>query len=390
MKRSVLYIIMLLFIGMSPLCAESVKELQKQQRQLQQQLEQTDKMLRQTKKSETATVNKLTLLNNDIRTRKKLIRTINAEIGALNQEMVGLQAQKRTLQEELDACREDYARLIRETHYADMQQSPLLFLLSADDFRQMLRRIQYLQQFTAYRKEQVRKIESLQTDIDIQNQLLEQRRGDRAAALRTQEREHTKLSADERKQQTMLRNLKAKEKDLLAKQKQQQKQADALNRKIEEMINKQVKTTTTLTKEQKLIAGGFEANQGRLPWPIEKGYISGYFGKHQHPVHEHVVVENKGIYLQTVAGADARSIYEGEVTWCAQMNGNYAVIVQHGNYRSVYSPLKKIYVKQGDKIRAKQALGSIFTDSSEDNKTELYFQIYKDRSIVNPSLWLAQ
>ncbi len=390
MKRSVLYIIMLLFIGMSPLCAESVKELQKQQRQLQQQLEQTDKMLRQTKKSETATVNKLTLLNNDIRTRKKLIRTINAEIGALNQEMVGLQAQKRTLQEELDACREDYARLIRETHYADMQQSPLLFLLSADDFRQMLRRIQYLQQFTAYRKEQVRKIESLQTDIDIQNQLLEQRRGDRAAALRTQEREHAKLSADERKQQTMLRNLKTKEKDLLAKQKQQQKQADALNRKIEEMINKQVKTTTTLTKEQKLIAGGFEANQGRLPWPIEKGYISGYFGKHQHPVHEHVVVENKGIYLQTVAGADARSIYEGEVTWCAQMNGNYAVIVQHGNYRSVYSPLKKIYVKQGDKIRAKQALGSIFTDSSEDNKTELYFQIYKDRSIVNPSLWLAQ
>ncbi len=390
MKRSVLYIIMLLFIGMSPLCAESVKELQKQQRQLQQQLEQTDKMLRQTKKSETATVNKLTLLNNDIRTRKKLIRTINAEIGALNQEMVGLQAQKRTLQEELDACREDYARLIRETHYADMQQSPLLFLLSADDFRQMLRRIQYLQQFTAYRKEQVRKIESLQTDIDIQNQLLEQRRGDRAAALRTQEREHAKLSADERKQQTMLRNLKTKEKDLLAKQKQQQKQADALNRKIEEMINKQVKTTTTLTKEQKLIAGGFEANQGRLPWPIEKGYISGYFGKHQHPVHEHVVVENKGIYLQTVAGADARSIYEGEVTWCAQMNGNYAVIVQHGNYRSVYSPLKKIYVKQGDKVRAKQALGSIFTDSSEDNKTELYFQIYKDRSIVNPSLWLAQ
>lgn len=390
MKRSVRYIILLLFIGTFPLCAESVKELQKQQRQLQQQLEQTDKMLRQTKKSETATVNKLTLLNNDIRTRKKLIRTINAEIGALDREMVGLQAQKRTLQEELDVCREDYARLIRETHYADMQQSPLLFLLSADDFRQMLRRIQYLQQFTAYRKEQARKIESLQTDIDIQNQLLEQRRGDRAAALRTQEREHTKLSADERKQQTMLRNLKAKEKDLLAKQKQQQKQADALNRKIEEMINKQVKTTTTLTKEQKLIAGGFEANQGRLPWPIEKGYISGYFGKHQHPVHEHVVVENKGIYLQTVAGADARSIYEGEVTWCAQMNGNYAVIVQHGNYRSVYSPLKKIYVKQGDKVRAKQALGSIFTDSSEDNKTELYFQIYKDRSIVNPSLWLAQ
>ena len=373
-----------------PVSAESVKELQKKQRALQQQLEQTDKMLRQTKKTETATVNKLNLLNNDIRTRKKLITTINSEISALDKEMGGLRKQRQSLQEELEACKRDYANLIRETHYADMQQSPLLFLLSAENFQQMLRRIQYMQQFAAYRKEQVKKIESLQTDIDIQNDLLAQRRDDRATALKTQKREQDKLAKDERQQRTMLQSLKKQEKNLLAKQKKQQQQVDALNRKIEEMVAKQVRTTTTLTKEQKLIAGGFEANQGRLPWPVEKGYISGYFGKHQHPVHEHVTVDNKGIYLQTVQGADARAIYEGEVTWCAQMNGNYAVIVQHGNYRSVYSPLKKIYVKQGDKVKAKQSIGSIYTDTSEDNKTELYFQIYKDRSILNPSLWLAQ
>lgn len=388
MKRFLIYIVCVLMA--LPMSAESVKELQKKQRQLQQQLEQTDKMLRQTKKTETATVNKLNLLNNDIRTRKKLIGTINSEISALDKEMGGLRQQRQTLQEELEACKQDYAKLIRETHYADMQQSPLLFLLSAENFQQMLRRIQYMQQFASYRKEQVKKIEALQTDIDIQNDLLAQRRDDRATALKAQKREQEKLKVDERKQRQMLQNLKKQEKDLLAKQRKQQQQVDALNRKIEEMVSKQVRTTTTLTKEQKLIAGGFEANQGRLPWPVEKGYISGYFGRHQHPVHEHVMVDNKGIYLQTVQGADARAIYEGEVTWCAQMNGNYAVIVQHGNYRSVYSPLKKIYVKQGDKVKAKQAIGSIYTDASEDNKTELYFQIYKDRSILNPSLWLAQ
>ncbi len=388
MRRHLIYIMCALLA--LPVSAESVKELQKKQRALQQQLEQTDKMLRQTKKTETATVNKLNLLNNDIRTRKKLIATINSEISALDKEMGGLRKQRQSLQEELEACKRDYANLIRETHYADMQQSPLLFLLSAENFQQMLRRIQYMQQFAAYRKEQVKKIESLQTDIDIQNDLLAQRRDDRATALKTQKREQDKLAKDERQQRTMLQSLKKQEKNLLAKQKKQQQQVDALNRKIEEMVAKQVRTTTTLTKEQKLIAGGFEANQGRLPWPVEKGYISGYFGKHQHPVHEHVTVDNKGIYLQTVQGADARAIYEGEVTWCAQMNGNYAVIVQHGNYRSVYSPLKKIYVKQGDKVKAKQSIGSIYTDTSEDNKTELYFQIYKDRSILNPSLWLAQ
>lgn len=385
--RIILYILCLLTL---PVAAQNVKELQKQQRELQQQLEETAQMLKQTKQNETATENKLNLLNNDIKTRKKLIRNIQGEINALNGEMGTLRQKRFTLQKELEACKEDYARLVRETHYADMQQSPLLFLLSAENLQQLIRRVQYMQQFAAYRKEQVKRIESLQSDIDIQNTLLEERKQNRSTALQSQKREQDKLTRDERKQKDMLQSLKKKEKNLIAKQQEQQKKVDALNKQIEELIAKQVRTTTTLTKEQQLIAGGFEANQGRLPWPVEKGFISGYFGKHQHPVHEHVTINNKGIYLQTVAGANARAIYEGEVSSCAQINGNYAVIVQHGNYRTVYSPLKKIYVKQGDKVKAKQAIGEIVTDTSEDNKTELYFQIYKDRSIINPGLWLAQ
>lgn len=386
-KIVIIHIAFLLAISLS---AQSVKELQKQQRELQQQLEQTSHMLKQTKQSETATVNKLNLLNNDIKTRKKLIQNIQNEISGLNIEMKQLKGKRAELQEQLEECKADYAQMIRETHYADMQQSPLLFLLSSESFQQLSRRIRYMQQFAAYRKEQVRQIETLQAEIDQQNKLLEQRKDDRSAALKNQKREQNKLASDERKQKSMLQSLKKQEKELLAKQKAQQKKADALNKQIEELIAKQVRTTTTLTKEQKLIAGGFVANQGRMPWPVEKGYISGHFGKHKHPVHEHVTVDNKGIYLQTVNGANARAIYEGEVTWCAQMNGNYAVIIQHGNYRTVYSPLKSITVKQGDKVTAKQTIGTIYTDSNEDNKTELYFQLYKDRSILNPSLWLAQ
>ena len=388
MKKIItIHIALLLALTMS---AQGVKELQKQQRELQQQLEQTSNMLKQTQQNEKATVNKLNILNNDIKTRKKLINNIQSEISGLNVEMEQLRDKRSELQLELEACKAEYAHLVRETHYADLQQSPLLFLLSSDSFQQLTRRIQYMQQFAEYRKQQIKKIESIQAEIDEQNSQLEERKKDRSAALKNQKREQDKLSSDERKQKNMLESLKKKEKELLAKQKQQQKKADELNKKIEELIAKQVRTTTTLTKEQKLIAGGFEANQGRMPWPVEKGYISGHFGKHKHPVHEHVTVDNKGIYLQTVSGASARAIYEGEVTWCAQMNGNYAVIIQHGNYRSVYSPLKSIKVKQGDKVTAKQAIGTIYTDSNEDNKTELYFQLYKDRSILNPSLWLAQ
>ena len=162
------------------------------------------------------------------------------------------------------------------------------------------------------------------------------------------------MSIDQRKQQNMLSELKKKEKDLRQKQKKQQKAMDDLNKQIEDLIAKQVKDNKSLTKEQQLIAGGFEANIGRLPWPVEKGFISGKFGKHQHPIHANVTINNKGIYIQTTSGMQARAVFEGVVTWCAQMNGSYAVIIQHGNYRTVYSQLKSIKVKQGDKVKEKQ------------------------------------
>lgn len=379
----------MLVLALLPATAQNVQELQKQQKVLQKQLQETKEMLKQTKKDETATENKLNLLNEDINTRKELIVNIQDEITALDGEMTLLTQERDSLQVKLEEAKADYAKLIRETHYADMQQSPLLFLFSAKNFQQLIRRVQYMRQFAQYRKEQVNLILSLQAEIDDQNMQLAERKQTQSDALQLQEHEQEILTADQRKHESMLKELKKKEKDLIAKQKKQQKKVDELNKKIDELIAKQVKNSK-LTKEQQLIAGGFEANKGRLPWPIEKGFISGHFGKHQHPIHANVTINNKGIYLQTVSGAKARAVYEGEVTWCAQMNGSYAVIIQHGNYRSVYSQLKSICVKQGDKVQAKQVIGEIMTNTSEDNKTELYFQIYKDRTIVNPSEWLAK
>lgn len=383
------WMIIMLVWALLPATAQNVQELQKQQKVLQKQLQETKEMLKQTKKDETATENKLNLLNEDINTRKELIVNIQDEITALDGEMTLLTQERDSLQVKLEEAKADYAKLIRETHYADMQQSPLLFLFSAKNFQQLIRRVQYMRQFAQYRKEQVNLILSLQAEIDDQNMQLAERKQTQSDALQLQEHEQEILTADQRKHESMLKELKKKEKDLIAKQKKQQKKVDELNKKIDELIAKQVKNSK-LTKEQQLIAGGFEANKGRLPWPIEKGFISGHFGKHQHPIHANVTINNKGIYLQTVSGAKARAVYEGEVTWCAQMNGSYAVIIQHGNYRSVYSQLKSICVKQGDKVQAKQVIGEIMTNTSEDNKTELYFQIYKDRTIVNPSEWLAK
>ena len=384
MKRFLIGICILLPLLMS---AQSVKELQAEQQKLQQQMKETDQMLSQTKKNEKATQNKLNLLNQDIKTRKKLISSINTEIDVLNRDISALTDRRRCLQTELEQHKAEYARMVRESHYAEMQSSPLLFLFSAKSFQQLVRRIRYMYEFRQYRKAEVSRITGIQMDIDIQNNLLSDRKADRNAALQQQQKEKAKLDANQKKQKNMLNDLKKQEKNLASQLKKQQQRADELTRKIENMIRQQTKSS--LTKEQQLIAGGFEDNKGRLPWPVEKGFISGYFGTHQHPVYEHVTVNNKGIYIQTVANATARAVYEGEVSGVLVLGNTYAVIVQHGNYRTVYSNLKDISVKQGDKISTKQTLGHIYTDAADDNKTELFFQIYKDRELQNPSNWIT-
>ena len=388
--RNILALALALALAAPFFAADNVKDLQKKQRKLQEEIEQTNKMLKQTKRDESATLNKLQLIGQNIKTQRKLITTLDNEITALNREMRHLSSTRDSLQKVLVGYKADYAQMVRQSHYARMQQSPLLFLLSSDSFQQLVRRTRYLQEFAHFRQEQVRRIENTQREIDTQNELLQANKKDKQTALSTRKREQENLKRDERKQQTMLTQLKGKEKDLNKKLKQQQKKVAELNKKIDDLVKKQAATTTTLTKEQKLLAGGFEANKGRLPWPVEKGMISGHFGKQQHPVYSQVTMDNKGIYLQTTAGSKARAVYKGEVTSCFMIANTYAVIIQHGNYRTVYSNLSKLNVKQGDKVEPKQTIGTIFTDAEQDQKTELYFQIYKDRDILNPELWIAQ
>ena len=385
-----LHIVLYLLLAAVCINAQNLKELQAQQKKYAEELENTGKMISQTKQNEKATENKLNLIGQDIRTRKKLINSINQELVALDKEQNRLQNEQSCLQAELDSLKRDYANLVQLTHYADMQQSPLLFLLSAKDFNQLFRRIRYMREFAAYRQEQVERIESIKADIQIQTNLIQDNRKEKDSALKTQQRERDQLARNERKQKAMLQDLKKKEKELIAKQKRQQKKIDELNKQIEKAIAKQVDRKQQLTKEQELIAGGFAANKGRLPWPVEKGFISGHYGKHQHPVYENVTINNKGVYIQTTAGSNARAVYEGEVTTCMVMGSTYAIIVQHGNYRTVYTGIQTPAVKPGDKIQAKQNIGKIASNSDDDNKTELQFQVWEDRTLLNPELWLAQ
>ena len=183
-----LMVIGALAIFLCPIHAESVKDLQKKQKRLQQEIEQTNKMLSQTKRDESATLNKLNLLNQNIKNQRRLISTLDNEIIALNREMVQLSGRRDSLQHILEGYKLDYAQFIRQTHFARVQQSPLLFVLSSENFQQLVRRARYMQEFAHFRQEQVKRIEATQAEIDTQNALLKANKSDKETALSTRKR----------------------------------------------------------------------------------------------------------------------------------------------------------------------------------------------------------
>ena len=437
-------VVAILSVFVCSLQAQSVKELEKQRNKTLQLLESTSKMLNETKKSQRSSLNKLTIINKNIVERKTLINNIGKEITELDGEVQRLNQEKRLLENRLSTLKRDYARLVQEAHLNRSVYTKIMFVLSANSFDQSYRRLRYLQEYSDYRKQQVRKIENVKTQIVVKSDSLNRNKQTKVEVVKQKEVEANKLTNDQKKEKVMLTDLKKKEKKLMADLKKQQKIANDLNNKIARIIAEEIRkaelkrkaeqeraaaeerkrlaaeqkkqgtksstpssekeakktekqapvqsaSVSMLTKEEKLISGNFSANSGRLPWPTDKGFISGHYGVHPHPVLKHVTTNNKGIYIQTPTGTNARAVFEGEVTQRFSIPGsNNAVIIKHGEYRTVYANLTSIYVNVGDKVSAKQSIGKIYTDGDNDNKTELYFQIYKGRTLLNPEGWIAR
>ncbi|HEY5591393.1 MAG TPA: peptidoglycan DD-metalloendopeptidase family protein [Paludibacter sp.] len=429
----ILVIIFSMMTSIFTLQAQTVKELENQRKQTLQRLETTSKMLNETKKSQRSSLTKLTIISKNINERKVLIKNISTEIGQLNTEMQRLDQEKRTLENKLTSLKSDYVKLVQEAHIKRSMYAKIMFVLSSKTFDQSYRRLRYLQEYTDYRKEQVLEIEKVKVQIAQKNDSLNKNKSTKVDVVKQKVTEAKKLTKDEQQEKVLLTDLQKKEKKLHDDLKVQQKKANDLNRKIEAIIAAEIrkaeakraaaerkrladesrskgsttkyetKTRTSnkpssssslsvsaLTKEETLLSGDFQRNIGRLPWPTTNGFIRGHYGIQPHPVLKYVTTNNKGIYIQTPAGSTARAVFEGIVTQSFDIQGSHGVIIQHGNYRTVYANLTQIFVHEGERVTAKQTLGRIYTDSENDNKTELYFQVYKDRNTQNPESWLTR
>ena len=392
-------------MSVNSLFGQDKNSLTENKLRIEKEIDYTNKLLEETRKSKDASLNQLVILKNKIANRESLIQNINLEIESLEASILETEKQIKERQNELKRLKEEYADLIYFAYKNRNAYDRLMFIFSSQDFNQAYRRLKYLQQYSSYRKTQASLIKAAQADLNTKLQLLENQKLQKIQLARDKENEVLKLVSEREEKDRTLNNLSKKEKELKATIKRKEKEAARLQEEIERIIAEEMRaaaararedsksstnTDVGLTAADLELSNDFAANKGRLPWPSKNGIISGTFGEHRHPVLRKVKTKNNGINILTDQGELARSVFDGEVVSVKTITANNkAVIIRHGDYFSVYSNLIEIYVKRGDKVNIMQSIGRIFTDSHE-NKTEMHFEIWKGKSLLNPSSWLTK
>ncbi|MCC8155292.1 MAG: peptidoglycan DD-metalloendopeptidase family protein [Tannerellaceae bacterium] len=410
MKYTLLTLFLLLTFAVCGQKSARIKELETQRNKALADIELTNKLLEETSRSAQNSLNRLNLLSQQILSRKKIINLLNEEVKAIDKEMTDINQHISSLEKELQGKKDNYAKSVQGLYKRHNSQDKLLFILSADNFTQSLRRIRYLQEYSAWQKRQAKEIIVKQEEINREKEELEKRRTGKQTLLAERESENKKLSSEEATQKTEVQQLTKKQKELQADLKKKRQQAQNLNQQIEKQIAAEIaraeaekkkgkgteqrtadsKGGYAMTKAEKQLSDNFASNRGKLPFPVTGRYtIVSTFGEHAHPQLKNVRVYNNGIDIQTTPGTDARAVFNGEVTSIFVVPGyNTSVIIRHGNYLTVYSNLSEVYVKKGDKVATQQAIGKIFTDTQDSNSTILHFELRKEKEKLNPRPWL--
>lgn len=406
MIRTCFIVFILFFAFAGGYAQQSRAKLEQDKKKLEEEIEYTNRLLEQTRQSRQTSLNEVVILNRKIGQREQLIGTINQEIGLLERKIRLAQDSITLLSRDLNNLKDEYAKMIYYAYKNKNLHDRLLFIFASEDFNQAYQRLKYFQHYNEYRKSQALLIQIKQKQLEIKAEELQQIVDQKTALLSAEERQRLQLTSEREAKNKSVQSFSKREKELQKTLKEKEAAARKLSQAIQEIIAEEIRLASeradkygaplqksglfALTPEEKLISDDFQNNRGHLPWPLEQGMISSTFGEHPHPVLKNVKTKNNGIDLLTQEGAEARAIFTGVVTRVMNVpNNNNVVIIRHGEFLTVYSNLDEVYVKIGEQVTVKQKIGKIFTNK-QDSKTELHFEVWQSKTLLNPEEWLAR
>lgn len=395
MFRVYFILIFLCYYAIGILDAQNKEELEKRRIEAQKIIENTSRLLEETGRSRRSSIERLNIVNRRLQERENIIKTIEAEIMYLDNAVIKGENRINELKVELKEAQKSYARLINIAYKHRFTHQALMFIFSSENFNQAYRRFRYLQQYGQSRKKQILRIQSLTDQIVIELEDLESKKNEKVALLTEKKNETNLLSTEKSQQRVVLQDLQKQEAKLKDEIQKQKKVALSLERAIEALLKEETDMRTEkeiyeLTPEERIISEDFNENKGGLPWPIDRGIVTGFFGEHNHPVLKGIKLQNNGIDISTNDNAEVRSLFRGVVRSVLTVPGaNNVVIIRHGNYFSVYANLSHVYVRIGDVVNTLQLIGRVFTDNEEDNNSILHLEIWEENIKLDPVLWLS-
>ena len=398
-KLCMAFFVLFVSLGLAQKNSARQKTLEKQKKLLQAEIKQINTLLFNNSKREKSILSQVEDLNVKISVRAELVKVNNQQANLLTQQINVNQRDITNLRKELEELKKDYAEMIQKSYKSKSSQNRLMFLFSSEDFLQAYKRIQYMKQYTNFRKKQGEVITEKTKTLQSLNKALFEQKAQKEALVMENRKAQKELQQERRSQQRLIRGLKSKSRSLALEIKQKQRKAAEIDKVIERLIReaiaasnkasgKSVKNAFALTPESKLLAANFVANKGKLPWPVEKGIVIQRYGTQPHPVVKTTMIKSNGVTIATTPKSEARAVFEGEVMTILSFKGsNPTILIKHGNYITTYKNIGKVYVKKGDKVKAKQPIGEIFTHP-QTGKTTLQFSVFNALKPQNPKSWI--
>ena len=392
--------LLLLIFGLNISSAQTNREeLEKRRIELRNEITRINELRISNQKKQRSVLVQVEDLNQQIKSTEDLIKLTNQQANLLTREINTNTNKIGQLRKELEKLKEDYARMIEKSYKSKSQQSRVMFLLSSQSFLQAYKRLQYMKQYTNYRKQQGEEIKANTKELQELNARLVRQKEEKDQLIAENRKTRAELEKNRKSQQTLMATIRQKEGQFASQIKSKQNEIDEIDRAIDKMIRESIakankesgstsRSTYNLTPAAKALAADFNNNKGKLPWPVQSGVVTMKFGQQPHPVVKSVMVNNNGVRIDTDKGGKARAVFNGTVSEVQAVKGaNQAVMVRHGDYITIYNNLQKVFVKRGDKVTTEQEIGEVATSRST-GKTTLHFLIYKNDQKMDPAAWI--
>jgi len=418
MKKIWILLIFTLFsLTYCGLVAQSKKsdQLKKDKQKIQKEIDQKQKLLDETRKNKNASLQQISVLRDQIATREMYMTELQGEIDLLAEERQQNEAESSRLARKLTCLQEDYSRVVYNTFKNRRQNSPLLFILSSEDYSTMFRRIRFYAEYSKNVQKTLDEITETRKDIEEKCAELVLIENEKQSVMR--EQEVAKQQQQQRREaEKVSKDLKNKESKLLADIKKKQQEKNRLDAAIKKAIDEEIAAanakknksssksgssssgkssgkssspTITLTPAEQQLSSSFASNKGKLPWPVSACAKIQDFGTYQHPDAPSVTVYNNGIELLTNANAEVKTVFNGTVVTVRNFEGSYFIIIRHGEYLTTYQNVTNVTVKAGQEVSTGQKIGNVAKNPSSGTY-ELSFFITKGTTYLNPNSWLQR